>query len=146
MTVNRASPIPVELIPPLEFTVPGPPVPKARARVANGHGFTPERTSEYEEAVCYAALYALLQYLKRNSMAWPGIAKSYRLSCDFYRRANRGDLSNFIKSVEDALNMTRRYGQPVWPDDRLVTSYGQMAMYVDRTSPRTVVRVEVVKL
>ena len=35
----------------ITFTIPGPPVGKARPRVANGHAYTPASTRTYEEAV-----------------------------------------------------------------------------------------------
>jgi Holliday junction resolvase RusA-like endonuclease len=137
------------MIPPLEFTVPGPPVPKARARTVrrqNGavHSFTPEPTSEYAEHVRCVAWAAVVSYQRNNGARWNADAKRYRLTCCFFRQSNRGDLDNYIKAVKDALN--RKRGQTlVWPDDARVTDYGPMSMQVDRVSPRAWVRIEVIE-
>lgn len=85
----------------LSFEIPGPPVPKARARVTGGGTFTPKKTKDYEEAVGWAAMVA---YRKLGPLPkWP-LYVEYGLDCVFWwkgRPACDGD--NCLKSVQDGL-------------------------------------------
>lgn len=113
----------------VRFTVPGAPVPKARARVVNGHAFTPARTRAYEKHVQDCAREAL------SRVAWKLDAPAYALRVVVHRAAKRGDLDNFIKACSDALNGL------AWVDDARVTELsGRMA--VDRANPRVEVEIE----
>lgn len=98
----------------LSFDVPGPPVPKARARtvISKKTGavmtFTPERTKAYESLVRDCAALAVRRH--RWSLRSSPIALHVTV-----RRARRaGDATNFCKSIEDACNGI------VWTDDELV--------------------------
>lgn len=82
----------------LAFTVPGPPVPKARARVVAGKGaFTPKRTKDYEKHVKTCAFAAV--YVMRG---WRKDAPRYSVEMRLY--GGTGDLSNMWKACEDAMN------------------------------------------
>lgn len=125
----------------VSFTVPGPPVPWQRVIPVHRFGkrisVVPARTRAYERCVATAGMSARMTFAFHEVEPWPYThAQSYRLSCCFYRGANRGDLSNFIKAIEDGLNSV------LWPDDRAVRSYGPMSMPVDRANPRADVTVE----
>ena len=124
-------------------------MPKARARTVHGrsggvNSFTPASTSEYEDRVRWRAKLAVAKL-----RGWPTDATAYRLSVRVYRSTRRGDLGNFVKAVEDALNPPkgagRKAGQIVWPDDARVTDYGPTFMRTDRTNPRTEVTIEVIE-
>lgn len=111
------------------FVVPGPPVPKARARVVNGHAFTPKRTADYEKHVQKCAMAAL------SRVAWRTDAPAYALRVVVHRAARRGDLDNFIKACSDALNGV------AWVDDaRVLELWGRMG--VDPARPRVEVEIE----
>ena len=113
----------------VRFTVPGAPVPKARARVVNGHAFTPARTRAYEKHVQTCAREAL------SRVAWRLDAPAYALRVVVHRAARRGDLDNFVKCVSDALNRI------AWDDDSRVVVL-EARMTVDRDRPRVEVEIE----
>ena len=113
----------------VRFTVPGAPVPKARARVVNGHAFTPARTRAYEKHVQTCAREAL------SRVAWRLDAPAYALRVVVHRAARRGDADNYGKSIGDALNRL------AWDDDRRVTEIW-IRMTVDRANPRVEVEIE----
>jgi len=97
----------------IQFTVPGNPVPKARARtLKNGHTYTPKTTEQYEIAVATAAMAAKL-------VLRPGHV-GYSVECHFYLSARYWsvDIDNLIKSLLDGLG---RYGKPYgWRDSQVV--------------------------
>lgn len=104
----------------LTFTVPGPPVPKARARVtsridADGkrdtRSFTPAKTKAYENHVAVIAGAA-----RSHLRQWPHLDAKARfgLSVSIFRSAERGDLDNFVKAISDACNGV------LWVDDSQV--------------------------
>ena len=93
----------------LRFTVPGPPVPQARARSAkNGRHYTPDRSREY------ASLVALFAGSAAHITRWPMRTRGpFRVTIDAYRIADRGDVDNMAKGLTDPLT---KIG--VWADDR----------------------------
>ena len=97
----------------LQFDVPGPPVPKARARTfVSKTGamktFTPERTASYERLVRDVAKLAV------RRARWALRTTPVRLEVLVRRARAAGDATNFCKSIEDACNGV------VWTDDELV--------------------------
>ena len=102
----------------LTFTVLGPPVPKARARVVHNpnaafgtrktNSYTPTKSGDYEKHVGMLALAA-----RTRAAKWPGLDRKTRigLTVRVYRSREQGDLDNFIKSAKDALNGV------LWADD-----------------------------
>ena len=82
------------------FTVPGRPVPKARARTTRaGKSYTPKATKEYEKKVKICALAARKKAKGKLFLGRVGInIAAYRSD------KRRYDLSNIVKSIEDALN------------------------------------------
>jgi len=106
----------------LAFTVPGKPVPLARARAGRGGGFyTPQRSKDYKRTVAghflalgYGAVrhkgdveVSLVIYRDRVDVG-------LRLLATVSKR-RRGDVDNVAKGILDALN------QLAWEDDRQVT-------------------------
>jgi Holliday junction resolvase RusA-like endonuclease len=104
----------------LTFTIPGPPVPKARARVvsrvdASGkrktRGITPKRTEAYEKHVKLLAHYALAQH----TAPWPlHLAARYGLVVRVYFFEHEGDWDNYGKIVSDACQGV------LWANDRQI--------------------------
>lgn len=99
----------------LRFTVPGPPVPKARARVVRGNdgktrSFTPKKTSGYQEVVRMCALSAWSRFRWNRDDA----AARYGLAITIFRSTSRGDWDNYGKSISDACNGV------LWVDDRQI--------------------------
>lgn len=105
----------------LSFTIPGPPVPKARARVVSQvgkdgkrktRGITPKRTEDYEEHVKKLAHYALAGYRGK----WPTGDKKARfgLSVRVCFFEHEGDWDNYGKLVADACQKV------LWPNDRQI--------------------------
>lgn len=90
------------------------PLPKARARVVDGHAYTPPKTKAYEKLV---AQYASL------SVQEPLSGDLY-LSMQFYRRGKlRADVDNLSKAVMDALNGI------AWHDDKQVIGLHALIEY-----------------
>jgi Holliday junction resolvase RusA-like endonuclease len=116
----------------LALVVPGPPVPKQRARQGKGgHWYTPEPTRSYELAVHAYGTAARLR------ARWPSSDASNRfvVTIDVFLPDERGrDVDNIAKSVLDALNRN------VWRDDRQVARL-VVNRHVDRSVPRTEVRI-----
>jgi len=80
---------------PRRLVIPGPPVPKARARTVRGHSYTPARTAAAEKAIKALALAA----------GWTPLDGPVAVTLHFYvpdRR--RRDIDNLTKLVLDALN------------------------------------------
>jgi crossover junction endodeoxyribonuclease RusA len=112
------------------YTLDGPPVPKARPRFSHGRAFTPPKTRAFEAKVGRAAQIAL------GGMLWP-LDERYRIDCHFfYPDARRRDSSNCLKSVEDGMNGI------AWNDDCQIIE-GHFYGAIDRTNPRTIVRVTI---
>lgn len=113
------------------FTVEGPPVPKARPRVVNGHVYTPARTKVYEEAVGYAALAARTWDVPTDRpvsvVAW------------FYMpNRRRVDIDNLLKSLFDGMQ-----GVLLVDDGQVVDVEARKRM--DRDNPRAEVCVKVIE-
>ena len=121
------------------FTVHGPPVPKARARVvSSGEGadrktrsFTPGKTTAYEALVSMKALEARS---KASKWPWQETKTRFGIAISVFRSADRGDLDNFEKSIWDACNKV------IWPDDRQVIRRGEGGIW---RCPKGQERVEV---
>lgn len=110
----------------VRFTVPGAPVPCARARVVRSkkgvvRSFTPEKTAEYKARVRRFGEAALREAWWRTDWA------EYGLHITVYRASVEGDCDNFRKGVMDALGGKRRTPKraavpPIaWYDDRAIT-------------------------
>lgn len=113
----------------IRFVVPGPPVPKARARVAGGHGFTPARTRRYEAMI---RAYAMREVARDRWARAGAFAVTLRF---FWPDARRRDLDNATKSVTDAMNRV------AYDDDSQIRElhvYGE----IDRACPRVEVTIE----
>jgi Holliday junction resolvase RusA-like endonuclease len=102
-----------DAIEPLCFTVIGPPVPKARARVGkNGHHYTPTKTRDYERRIKNTAF--TVRAPGHRGSAWPLYAHySVELQISF-PDARRRDADNVLKSALDACNKV------LWHDDSQV--------------------------
>jgi len=84
------------------FFVEGNPIPKARARVVNGHAYTPQTTVEWEAQV-------------RRNYIGPRFDGPVSIEMHFWRRnKRRADLDNLEKAVMDSLNGV------AWRDDSQV--------------------------
>ncbi|KAF1084944.1 Endodeoxyribonuclease RusA [Sporotomaculum syntrophicum] len=87
------------------FVIPGRPVPKQRPRLGKqGQIYTPKETKAYEQTVGRAGR----QVFKKPYNG------PVSLQVKVYLTAPRGDLDNYIKSIQDGLN------QVAWRDDRQV--------------------------
>ena len=108
------------------FTVPGQPVPKARARTVRGHSYTPEPTRRYERAVAVLAQAAGLRPTAEPVSVTVAV---------FMGDARRRDLDNCIKAITDGLN-----GVAYADDSQIVDLHAHKR--IDRDYPRAVVTVE----
>lgn len=100
----------------LTFSVPGPPVPCARARIVRSphtgkvHGITPDKTAAYQQQVGLFALAAM------QRARWPRKGEGpFGVVLDVYRLERRGDLDNYVKQFFDAFTKAG-----LWSDDRCV--------------------------
>lgn len=116
----------------LRLIVPGPPVPKQRARQGRGgHWYTPSATRAYELAVgaCGTVARVRARWAKADRLG------HFSVTIDVFLPDERGrDVDNVAKSVLDALN------QNVWRDDRQVARL-VVNRHVDRSAPRTEVTI-----
>ena len=111
------------------FEVPGPPVPKQRPRRApTGHWYTPKRTTDYEEAVAWAAKAA-------NLRLEPGVLCGVRI--DFYLSTHQRDVDNMAKSILDGL---QRMGDG-WNDNQVRDLHVSVRNVGDGGEERAVVTV-----
>lgn len=115
----------------LTFWVPGPPVPKGRARTVRVGGkvmsFTPKRTRDWESAVRLVAQSACA------SQRWKPTKATYSVAITVNRARRAGDVDNFAKGCLDAMNTV------VWPDD--VSVMHLEVSIVDGKEPGVLVRV-----
>lgn len=80
----------------IAFTVPGRPVGKERARVANGRAYTPERTRAWEEAISWQA-----QLTLRDK---PMLVGDVSLTLKIYVSGGvYPDVDNVLKCVKDGM-------------------------------------------
>ena len=132
----------------ISITVPGEPVAKARPRFTkNGHVYTPKKTAVYEQVIGLHARAAmkgkkiLTGAIKLSVTAYMPIPQSWSLKqktkamSGALRHTKRPDLSNIIKSVEDALNGI------VYADDAQIDRYGESRKAFS-SIPRTEIVVE----
>jgi len=100
---------------PLTFSVPGRPVPTARARVTRYGTFTPTRTENAQTAVAHAALVATggkrplyateaLSVSIMACFAWPKGTAKKRILKGWTPRVGTPDLDNLAKTVLDGCN------------------------------------------
>lgn len=124
----------------LTFFVAGVPVPKARARVVNGHAFTPERTVEWEQTVRQAFNRAYPSHQPYG----PDVALSVEIKAEMpgkgKRARIRSDCDNLAKSCLDALEGL------AYTNDRQVVELYVGKRRVGKTSlPGVHVRIQVVE-
>lgn len=113
-----------------EFSVPGEPVSKARARFTRqGRTYTPEKTKTGEERMARAFRAAC-----KSTPTDPEIA--YRVEAHFLNGTRqRRDIDNMTKLILDGLNGV------AWVDDNQVTELEARKSYVPAADARTDVRV-----
>ena len=113
----------------ITITIPGPPVAKQRARVGKGgRVYTPPETRSYEQKVAVFATVAA------RRAKWKVTSEPVEIDVRIYRARATGDLSNFVKAIEDGMNGI------IYVDDRQIVSI-DAAMFLDRKNPRTEVKV-----
>lgn len=136
----------------IQFTVPGEPVAKGRARAFIRHGhvahYTPEKTAKYENLVKLAANEVVGNQDPTN--------RAVRLKCVFYmpipksypkkraeaclggveRHCKKPDTDNLLKAIKDGCNGV------VWVDDCQVVEVAALKLYSER--PRVEIIVETI--
>jgi len=137
----------------VQFTIPGKPVPKARARVTMVGGFarayTPKTTVDYEKKVAAIARAAMrgvdpssapIEIMLELRMEIPASwskAKRLAASTGLVRATKKPDADNVLKGVKDALNGI------CWVDDSQVVVLTVRKLYA--AEPCVVVAVRVVE-
>jgi len=114
----------------ISFTVPGRPVPAAHMTRRGKWTSRAKRSLAYQEAVAWAAKAARVPIMDGPLCL---TIKVY-----LYQYRKRGDLSNYIKAVEDGL----QYGGIVLNDKQIVGYGGQIGIYA--AASREEERVEVI--
>lgn len=113
----------------LTFTVPGPPVPKERARILKRRKYTPDKTKAFEASVAAFAKIAM----RDADVEMVGKKIPVALSLEFYMQdGRRRDIDNMAKSVMDGLNGV------LYHDDYQVVRL-ECVKSVDKDEPRTVI-------
>lgn len=131
----------------LSFTIPGPPVPKARARVVSHvdkagkrktRGITPKRTEDYEGHVKTLTHYMLANYAGK----WPTSDKAARfgLVVRVHFFEHEGDWDNYGKIVSDACKGV------LWVDDKQVDDGHVTKAKVERGKERIEVEAWVIEV
>lgn len=115
----------------LEFRIPGPPVPKARARVVNGRAFTPEKTRAYERLVSLVATSATMSHPVKWTTGDRYLVEMWVTPKD----ARRFDLDNVAKAVLDGCNGV------LWDDDSQVDELRIVRRRPDKSNPGVLVDV-----
>ena len=111
------------------ITILGSPIPKARARVVNGHAYTPAATTAYARRVAWAAREAGI-----DETLW---AAPLVVTCWFFMaNRRRADLDNLIKAATDPLIGV------VYKDDSQIVDI-EAHKCLDRQNPRAVVEIEI---
>ena len=115
----------------IQFTIPGKPIPKARARVTRrGWAYTPKRTMQGENLVKMIGL-------ARRAASKLSISEgSFRLQVICYGANPLADWDNLGKLISDALNGV------FWKDDRQVIDARVMKLPCAKGQERTEVQIE----
>lgn len=130
----------------MTFHIPGPPVPKARARVVNNHAYTPQRTADYERAV--QSWYKLAARGAQPLSAPCAVAMVFRFPIPASARrktmpdkikpgdphTSKPDVDNLCKAILDALNGL------AFADDALVVSLTARKEYGDEAGAEVTIR------
>lgn len=113
-------------------------MPKQRARKGRGgRWYTPAETRGFEASIRALAIATFAQLRLPARRGWPVRGRFYvEVGC-YFPDARRRDADNVAKAVLDACN------QVLWVDDSQVAIKAHP--YIDRVSPRTDVRVEVLQ-
>lgn len=95
------SPVPTEAHPAIaRFWISGPPVGKQRARVVNGHAYTPKKTADYEKHIKRCGMMAALNYRSQlTSAEWICL----NIDISFGTDGRRPDCDNVLKAIMDGL-------------------------------------------
>jgi Holliday junction resolvase RusA-like endonuclease len=106
----------------ISISIPGPPVPKARARIGKGHAYTPERTATAEIDIGYAMQQArtaagqdILQgplavnivFIFKPPISWP---KKRKIAALGTPHTQKPDLDNLVKILDSG-------NAVLWNDD-----------------------------
>lgn len=109
------------------FTVPGEPVPCARARVIPGRAITPKKTGAHERLVGLIAL-------SKRPTGWRLDWASYDLTVRVYRATRKGDGDNYAKAVADGCTGV------LWTNDSAIHRW-VIVIEDDLVHPRTEVMI-----
>lgn len=114
------------------FTVDGEPMSKARARVVNGHAYTPERTR-----VAEAGIQAAFKSTNPSRTPHPLLSgtKYGVVALFFHQTRQRRDIDNMLKLILDALNGM------AWTDDTQVVEISARKVLVPKGEARTEVAI-----
>jgi len=113
----------------ITFTIPGTPVPKARARVTRGGwSFTPKKTRQYENLV------KMMGILARKGCQLSISGGDFCLEVICYG-AKRGDADNYLKSIMDGLEGV------FWENDKSVVDARVVKTCCAKGEERVVVRI-----
>lgn len=120
---------------PVKFTYYGTAVPKARARSFGGRHYTPKKTVEYEKHIAKCGMVAMVGRRKLSEavgmsariylpvpVSWSKNRRALALNGELHP-VTKPDLSNILKSIEDALNKV------VYHDDAQIVEYGKCGKY-----------------
>lgn len=131
----------------IEFTVPGVPVAKARARVTKtGHAYTPAKTKDYEVLVAMSCKTAMAEKrqvtltgpVRLSVTAYMPIPRSLPVKRQAAMQGRshvfRPDASNVLKSIEDGINGI------AYADDKQIAELYARKVY--GREPAVLVRVE----
>ena len=115
----------------MKFTIPGPPVPKARPRRGKyGNWYTPAKTVEYERHVGWCAA-----TVRGPGLQTPFGTRPVIMYCDMYFPDKRiRDSDNVIKSIQDGCEKV------LWDNDRNVVGRPRIIV---RGDPNPRVEVEI---
>lgn len=125
------------------FTVPGPPVPWARARRAGNRYFVDAKTAEYKQKIAHAARLAGVKCIHQPH--------AVQFTCYFFLHrpkksgefpTRRPDIDNYAKGALDALNPSRTASKIkkalagiAWDDDSQVVTLIAHKRYADDDDP-----------
>lgn len=120
----------------ISFTYPGNPVPFSRPRFNGKHGYNDPKYSQYKRSLS-RAINAAYGYITwgippagdKNRSKYLA-ANRYHLTVRAYRSENRGDVDNFVKTVQDALQ-----DAGVIADDCQIDSISA-EKFLDKANPR----------